>query len=87
MPFSKYHVAEHMEEVRSAFYRVCDALLLKGETDDSLTAIIADKIVTLVKAGEHDVERVLNDFVDDGPAKPNVEPHAPNRPSPSPKVC
>jgi len=68
------------------YYRVCDALLLKGEVDDPLTEIIADKIVALVKAGEHDVdrlvERVLNHFVDNGLAEPNGEPHAAQSPEP-----
>jgi hypothetical protein len=71
MPFSKYGTGpEHMEAMRTAFYRVCDALLLKGEVDDPMTAIVVDKIVALAKAGEHDADRlvelVLNDLVDDG---------------------
>jgi hypothetical protein len=71
MPFSKHHVEpEHMEAMRAAFYKVCDALLLKGEVDDPMTGIIADKIVALAKAGEHDVDRlvelVLVDYLDDG---------------------
>jgi hypothetical protein len=53
-----------------AFYRVCDALLLKGEVDDPMTGIVVAKIVALPKAGEHDadrlVEQVLNELVDEG---------------------
>jgi hypothetical protein len=76
MPFSKYHVEpEQMEAMRAAFYKVCDALLLKGDIDDPITEIIVDKIVALAKAGEHDADRlaelVLNDLVDDGPAGHN----------------
>jgi hypothetical protein len=71
MPFSKYNIdPEHIEAMRAAFYRVCDALLLKGDRDDPMTEIIADKIVALAAAGEHDgqrlAEHVLNDLVDDG---------------------
>jgi hypothetical protein len=69
MPFSKHHVeSEHMEAMRAAFYKVCEALLLKGEVDDPITGVIADKIVALGKAGEHDADRlvelVLVDFLD-----------------------
>jgi hypothetical protein len=69
MPFSRYCVEpQHVEAMRTAFYRVCDALLLKGEVDDPMTGIIVDKIIA--KAGEHDADRlaelVLNDLVDDG---------------------
>jgi hypothetical protein len=71
MPFSKYYVEpEHMETMRAAFYKVCDALLLKGDVEDPMTEVIANKIVALAKAGEHDADRlaelVLNDVVDDG---------------------
>ena len=71
MPFSKYQIdPDHIEAMRSAFYKVCDALLLKGELDDPMTGVIADKIVALAKAGELDADRlaelVLVDFVDDG---------------------
>jgi hypothetical protein len=71
MPFSKYTIdPEHIEAMRAAFYRVCDALLLKGEVDDPMTGVVVDKIVVLAKAGEYDADRlaehVLNDMVDDG---------------------
>jgi hypothetical protein len=70
MPFSKYYIGpEHIESMRSAFYKVCDALLLTGDVEDQMTEIIVDKIVALGKAGEHDADRlaelVLNDFMDD----------------------
>jgi hypothetical protein len=56
--------------MHSAFHRVCDALLLKCDVDDPMTAIIVNKIVALAKAGEHDADRlaelVLNDLADDG---------------------
>ena len=71
MPFSKHCVEpDHMEAMRAAFYKVCDALLLKAEIDDPITEVIVDKIVALAKAGEHDAGRlaelVLIDFMDDG---------------------
>jgi hypothetical protein len=71
MPFSKHYVEpEHIEAMRCAFKRVCDALMLKCGVDDPMTEIIVNKIVALGKAGEHDAdrlaERVLNDLIDDG---------------------
>jgi hypothetical protein len=55
MPFSKYVVdPAHIEAMRSAFYRVCDALQLSGGVEDPLTEIIVVKIIDLAKAGEHD---------------------------------
>jgi hypothetical protein len=73
MPFSKYYIEpEHIEAMHSAFYKVCDVLLLKGQVDDPMTEIIVDKLMALAKAGEHDAYRlaelVLNDLVDDGQA-------------------
>ncbi len=73
MPFSKYQInPEYFEAVHSAFYKVCDALLLKGDVDDPMTEIIVDKIMALAKADEHDAERladlVLNDLADDDQA-------------------
>jgi hypothetical protein len=71
MPFAKHYVEpEHMEAMRAAFYKVCDALFLKGDIDDPITEIIVDKIVSLAKAGEHDADRlaelVLSDLTGDG---------------------
>jgi hypothetical protein len=37
--------------------RVCDALFLKCDRDDPMMEVIADKIVALAKAGEHDADR------------------------------
>jgi hypothetical protein len=70
MPFCKHYVEpEHIEGMRSAFYRVCDALLLKSDVEDPMTEIIVNKIIALGKAGEHDANRlaelVLNDLADD----------------------
>jgi hypothetical protein len=73
MPFSK-HVPEpeHMEAMRAAFRKVCDALLLKCDVEDRVTEIVVNKIVALSNAGEHDADRlaelVLSDLVDDGQA-------------------
>jgi hypothetical protein len=71
MPFSKHCVEpERMDAMRAAFYKVCDALLLKGDVEDPITEVIVNKIVALAKTGEHDADRlaelVLNDLVDDG---------------------
>jgi hypothetical protein len=71
MPFSKHNIdPERIEAMRAAFYRVCDALLLKGDVEDPMTEVIVEKIVALAKAGEYDANRlaelVLNDLVDDG---------------------
>jgi hypothetical protein len=73
VPFATDYIEpEHMEAMRAAFYKVCDALLLRGDIDDPMTEIIANKIVALAKAGEHDanrlVELVLNDLADDAAA-------------------
>jgi hypothetical protein len=87
MPFSKYCVEhEHIESMRAAFHKVCDALLLNGDVDDPMTEVVVDKIVALAKAGEHDADRlaehVLNDLIDDGLPPPSGEP----RQDPSPQV-
>jgi hypothetical protein len=58
MPFSKYIKHEHIEAMRAAFYKVCDALLLNGDVDDPMTEVVVDKIVALAKAGEHNVDRL-----------------------------
>jgi hypothetical protein len=70
MPFGKHHVdPAHIEAMRSAFHKVCDALMLRCDVDDPMTEIIVTKIVALAKAGEHDANRlaelVLNDLADD----------------------
>jgi hypothetical protein len=33
---------EHIEAMRAAFYRVCDALLLNGDVDDPMTEVVVD---------------------------------------------
>ena len=70
MPFSKHQVdPAHIDTMRSVLHKVCDALHLKGEKDDPITEIIADRIIFLWRAGEHDpdrmVSRILNDLADD----------------------
>jgi hypothetical protein len=79
MPFSKYYIEpEQIEAMRAAFHKVCDALLLNGDIDDPMTEVIANKIVALAKAGEHDAHRlaehVLNDLIDDGLPTPSDKP-------------
>jgi len=44
--------------MRSGFYKVCDALLLKCDSDDPMTEIIVKKIVALAKTGEGDADRL-----------------------------
>jgi hypothetical protein len=86
MPFSKYDITpEHIEAMRAAFYKVCDALLLNGDVDDPMTGVVVDKIVALAKAGEHNADRlakhVLDDLIDDGlspnRSKPRQDPSPP----------
>jgi hypothetical protein len=71
MFFSKHQIdPAHIEAMRAAFRQICDALLLKCDRDEPMTEVIADKIVALAKAGEHDAQkladRVLYDLADDG---------------------
>ena len=73
MPFSKYAIdPEHVEKMRAAFYKVCEALMLKCDMDDPMTEVIVSKIFALGKTGDHDVdglaELVLNDIAGDGQA-------------------
>jgi hypothetical protein len=80
MPFSKHYIPQHMEAMRTAFYKVCDALLLNGDVDDPMKEVIVNKIVAFVKVGEHDADRlaeiVLDDLMDDDPPTPdNSQPH------------
>jgi hypothetical protein len=87
MPFSKYYIEhEHIEAMRAAFYKVCDALLLNGDVDDPMTEVVVEKIVALAKAGEHDADRlaghVLNDLIVDDLPPPSGKP----RQEPSPQV-
>jgi hypothetical protein len=79
MPFSNHYVPLYMEAMRSAYYTVCDALLLKGDVDDPMTEIIVNKIVDLVMAGasndaDRSAELVLLDLADDGP-RPSASVH------------
>ncbi len=64
--------------MRSAYYKVCDALL-KGDVDDPMAEVIVNKIVSLTNAGEHAADRladlVLNDLIDDGPPPRSRELH------------
>jgi hypothetical protein len=50
MPFSKYVVdPKHIEIMRLAFQKVCDALKLKCDPNDLLTDFIVMKIIELAK--------------------------------------
>ena len=88
MPFSKHYVDPlHIEAMRAAFYKVCDALLLNGDVDDPMTEVVVEKIVALAKAGEHDADRlaehVLNDLRD-GASPRSRSAARPANPSPAP---
>jgi hypothetical protein len=66
MPFSKYCIeSERIEGMRSAFHQVCDELLLNGDVEDPMIGVIADKIVALGKAGEHNANRLAELVLDD----------------------
>jgi hypothetical protein len=66
MPFGKHQIdPAHIEAMRSAFHKVCDALLLRGDADDPMTEIVANKIVALGKAGEYDANRLAARVLDD----------------------
>jgi hypothetical protein len=59
MPFSNYGVEpERIEAMREAFHRVCNVLRLDYDADDQMTEFVAEKIVSLVRAGELDPERL-----------------------------
>ena len=71
MPFSKHQIdPAHIEAMRSAYHKVCDALQLSCEVEDPMTEIIANKIVAAAEVGEHDPDRltspVLADLIDEG---------------------
>jgi hypothetical protein len=86
MPFSKHYIPQHMEAMRSAYYNVCDALLLKGDVDDPLTEVVVNKVIALVKAGEHDADRLAEDVLDDLIADGSPPPIGQPRRDPSPQV-
>jgi hypothetical protein len=59
MPFSKHVIdPKHIEVMRLAFQKVCDALNLKCGPDDPQTDLIVLKIIELTKAGEVDPGRI-----------------------------
>jgi hypothetical protein len=86
MPFSKHYIPQHMEAMRSAYYKVCDALLLKDDVDDPMSEVIVNRIVALTMAGEHDPDRlaetVLDDLIDEGAPPPSNQ----SRRDPSPQA-
>jgi hypothetical protein len=61
MPFAKYDVdPAHIEAMRSAFRKVCDALQLRCDANDPATDLIAMKIVEHAKASELDPDRLCS---------------------------
>ena len=85
MSLSKHDIPHHMEAVHIAFHKVCDVLFLNGDVGDSVTDFIVNKIVNLVKAGEHDPDRftwiVLDHLMDEGAlsSQPHTSPEVQNR--------
>jgi hypothetical protein len=60
MSFGKHHIdPAQTEAMRSAFHKLCDALMLRCDGDDPMTEFIVTKIVALAKAGEHDANRLV----------------------------
>jgi hypothetical protein len=49
----------HIEAMRLAFHRACEALQLRG-TSEAITEIVAAKIIEFAKAGEVDPERLFS---------------------------
>jgi hypothetical protein len=49
----------HIEAMRLAFHKACEALQL-NDTTDAITEIVASKIIELARAGEFDPERLCN---------------------------
>jgi hypothetical protein len=61
MPFRKYDSdPTHVEAMRSAFRKVCDALQLRCDVDDLATDLIVLKIVEIAKTGELDPDRLCS---------------------------
>jgi hypothetical protein len=59
MPFSKHEVSlEHIEAMRVAFQKVCEALQLDCKPGEPLTDLIVMKIVEHAKAGESNPDRL-----------------------------
>jgi hypothetical protein len=73
MPFSKYVVdPAHVEAMRRAFYRICDALQLSGGVEDPMTELITMKIIDIAKTGELDSERICGRVLDDVGRRPET---------------
>jgi hypothetical protein len=61
MPFSKHVIdPKHIEVMRLAFQKVCDALNLKCGRNDPQTDLIVLKIIELTKGGEVDPGRICD---------------------------
>jgi hypothetical protein len=50
---------DHIEAMRLAFHRACEALQLQG-TSDACTEIVGAKIIELAKSGEFDADRLCS---------------------------
>ena len=85
MPFSKHDIdPEHIEAMRAAFHRVCDALQLNCHADDPMTEIVVMKIVELAKAGERDPEVLCIDVLAQLEMPPQSEASDPFEQAPPP---
>ena len=59
MPFSKHVIRpEHIEAMRLAFQKVCEALELECKPGEPMTELVVTKIIEHAKAGEIDPERL-----------------------------
>jgi hypothetical protein len=66
MPFAKHEVdPAHIDTMRLVLQKVCDALHLKGEREDPMTGIIAERIIIAWRAAEHDPDRMTSRVLDD----------------------
>ena len=59
MPFRKFDLApEHVEPLRAAFTKVCEALDLSCEPEDPATDLVAMKIIEVAAQAQFDPDRI-----------------------------
>jgi hypothetical protein len=51
---------EHVEAMRAAFQKACEALQLNGGATDAVTELVAMKIIELATAGEKNSDRLCS---------------------------
>jgi hypothetical protein len=62
MPIRPLFRLELIQAMRTAYRMACEAPQIKG-TDDTFTAIVAEKIIELAEAGETDPDRLCSGAV------------------------